>query len=365
MVRLTDPDLMAVLGAVQEIAVSSSSDAFAHVALYHLNRLVRSDLTSLNEIDPGAGRLLFVNEPEVFDYPADAPAVFAQLAAQHPLIAHYARTGDGSATKISDLLSPDGWHQTTIYQRFYAPMNIEHQMSITLPAPLPIVVGIAFNRYDGDFDERDRAMLNLIRPHLAQSWRRARDHERVARLLRTATGALDARGTGVIVLDEPVHELTPGALIQLYRFFAEPTPHDALPRRVRHWLEAQRQHPGGDLELARPLHVVLDGRSLVLRHLPATAGEHEAILLDEQPAQATQATLAGAGLSAREVEVLALLGTGATNLEIAQRLQLSPWTVKRHLDRIYTKLGVRGRVRASAIALEMAAHHAADLRSDS
>jgi DNA-binding CsgD family transcriptional regulator len=357
MARLTDPDLMAVLGAVSEIAASNTPDAFAHVTVHQLNRLVRSDLTSFNEVDPAAGRLEFRAEPATFGWIPEAPAIFAELASEHPLIAYYAQTGDGSAMKVSDVRSPEAWHETNIYRRFYQPMNIEHQIAFTLPAPLPIVVGLALNRCEGDFDERDRDILNLIRPHLAQSWRRARDHERVARLLGTATGALDANGTGVIVLDEPVHELTPGALVQLYRFFAKPTPHDALPSRVRHWLDSQREHAVADLELARPLRAVLDGRQLILRHLPATAGEQEAILLDEQPVHASEATLVGAGLTRREVEVLSLLGSGATNIEIAQHLSLSPWTVKRHLGRIYTKLGVRGRVRASAIALEMTAHH--------
>ncbi len=357
MTRLSDPDLLAVLGAVQEIATSNTAEVFARVTLDQISRLVRSDLTSFNEVDPAAGRLQFLAEPTDFEWFADAPDVFAELAATHPLIANYAQTGDGSAIKVSDLCLPEEWHATSIYRRFYRRLNIEHQIAITLPAPLPIVVGIALNRLEDDFDERDREVLNLIRPHLAQSWRRARDHERVARLLETATGALGARGTGVIVLGDPVHELTPGALVQLYRFFAKPTPHDALPARVRHWLESQRQYVSGDLELARPLRAVLEDRQLVLRHLPAAAGEHEAILLDEQALPAAEATLVGAGLTPREVSVLALLGSGATNIEIAEQLSLSPWTVKRHLGRIYTKLGVRGRVRASAIALEMTAHH--------
>jgi DNA-binding CsgD family transcriptional regulator len=355
--RLDDSDLHAVLQALHAIADTGNPDEFGSVALHELGHLVRSDLTSLNEVVPAEGRLRFINEPETFTYPEDAPATFAELAGQHPLIEHYEHTGDGSAMKISDLLTSDAWHATAIYRRFYAPLGIEHQMAITLPAPRPIVVGIAFNRHEGDFGERDRSVLNLIRPHLAQSWRRSRDHARVGRLLSTATGALDARGTGVIVLADPVHELTPGALVVLYRYFGRPTPSDALPVRVRHWLESQRERAGSELELARPLRTTLDGRQLVLRHLPATGDDHEALLLDEQALEPSGATLLGSGLSPREVDVLTRLSTGASNIEIAQQLSLSPWTVKRHLARIYDKLGVRGRVRASAIALEMIAHH--------
>jgi two-component system response regulator DesR len=53
-----------------------------------------------------------------------------------------------------------------------------------------------------------------------------------------------------------------------------------------------------------------------------------------------------AGLSDRERQVLALISTGATNGEIAERLFLSPHTVKEHTSAIYRKLGVRNRAEA-------------------
>jgi two-component system response regulator DesR len=53
-----------------------------------------------------------------------------------------------------------------------------------------------------------------------------------------------------------------------------------------------------------------------------------------------------AGLSAREREVLSLIATGATNAEIADRLFLSPHTVKEHTSTLYRKLGARNRAEA-------------------
>jgi DNA-binding NarL/FixJ family response regulator len=53
-----------------------------------------------------------------------------------------------------------------------------------------------------------------------------------------------------------------------------------------------------------------------------------------------------AGLSGREREVIGLIATGATNREIAERLYLSPHTVKEHTSTIYRKLGVRNRAEA-------------------
>jgi transcriptional regulator EpsA len=56
---------------------------------------------------------------------------------------------------------------------------------------------------------------------------------------------------------------------------------------------------------------------------------------------------------AREVQVLRLIRAGKTNAEIAQVLELSPWTVKNHLHNILKKLGADNRGHAVASAISM------------
>jgi DNA-binding NarL/FixJ family response regulator len=55
---------------------------------------------------------------------------------------------------------------------------------------------------------------------------------------------------------------------------------------------------------------------------------------------------AGPSLTEREREVLDLIGSGATNREIAEQLYLSPHTVKEHTSSLYRKLSVRNRAEA-------------------
>jgi DNA-binding NarL/FixJ family response regulator len=61
-----------------------------------------------------------------------------------------------------------------------------------------------------------------------------------------------------------------------------------------------------------------------------------------QPARESAAAV----LTEREREVLGLMGSGATNREIAGSLHLSPQTVKEHTSSLYRKLDVRNRTEA-------------------
>jgi DNA-binding CsgD family transcriptional regulator len=62
---------------------------------------------------------------------------------------------------------------------------------------------------------------------------------------------------------------------------------------------------------------------------------------------------AALGISARELEVLQELAAGRSNKEIAQRLEVSPNTVKTHVARLFEKLGARRRTEALAKAREL------------
>ena len=58
-------------------------------------------------------------------------------------------------------------------------------------------------------------------------------------------------------------------------------------------------------------------------------------------------------LSGRELEILQLVGTGASNKEVAAQLFITEGTVKNHMSNILSKLGVRDRTQAALKAREL------------
>jgi DNA-binding NarL/FixJ family response regulator len=102
---------------------------------------------------------------------------------------------------------------------------------------------------------------------------------------------------------------------------------------------------GGLAVLPRAIRSVLLGEAWMQRRLSGLLVEELARLarrVEDQPESC---------LSAREREVLGLLGRGLTNGEIARTLFLSPYTVKIHVSNILRKLGVPNRTEAALFAV--------------
>jgi DNA-binding CsgD family transcriptional regulator len=269
------------------------------------------------------------------------------------LIAYYTATGDGSAKKFSDFLTREEFHARPLYQKFYKVVGVEYQMAFTLTGTHPHVVALVFSSPHTDFTERDRAVLNLVRPHLVQSWFNAKEQGHLRSLLSSASDATAQSGAGLIILSDPPHELTPGALMTFYRFYGRPSKTGPVSSRVERWIAVQesRLESPDRLELAKPLGAEIDGRRMVLRYLPGRPPDPPALLLREE--RRRFGSHDALRLTARETEIVALVIKGETNVAVGQALHVSPATVKKHLDNIYEKLGVRGRGRLTAFVLDI------------
>jgi DNA-binding CsgD family transcriptional regulator len=355
-VGLGQKDFVGVLDLVRAVGLASDPNDFLHVVLRGVRDLVPCMVATINEVNPMADRVEFSMEPPSFPNPDGAAEILAELAGEHPLIRHASETGDGSARRISDFWTQEEFHASRLYSLVYQPIGVEYQVAVTLPAPKPVVLGLALSRADEDFSERDCAVLNLARPHLAQGWRNAREQARLRGLVDAANDAVAHEGSGMVVLWDPPEELTPGAFATLYRFFGPPPASSSvLPARVARWVEAQhdRFERGEGLDVIRPLSAELEGERCTLRYLAPQGGHPGAIMVGPQGRVPSGRSFEALGLSAREAEIVGWVTVGDSNAAIAARLHVSPGTVKKHLDNVYAKLGVSGRGALTAFVLDI------------
>ncbi|HZO05371.1 MAG TPA: LuxR C-terminal-related transcriptional regulator [Solirubrobacterales bacterium] len=322
-------DLRAALDFVAEAHSFESLEAFRHGILPGLQELVPSDLVGYNEVDPG-GEALVLTYP--WQVPVQVNSELPRLAHQHPLISVQAN-GDNATYKISDFLSTREFRSLELYAGLYRQIGAEDQIAFGLNGP--VVIGIAMNRDRRSFSERDREMLELLRPHLGQAFERVRERERSASLLAALERGLAERGSAIVLVERNgnVAHLTGAALELLGRYFPERRG-ASLPDPIAAWLAA------GAFE---PLVVTTDAGTLTLRAQPE--GATTVLALDEVAA-VTPERLLPLGLTRRQAEVLALLANGAGVERIARDLYVSPATVRKHLEHIYVRLGVHTRAEA-------------------
>lgn len=101
------------------------------------------------------------------------------------------------------------------------------------------------------------------------------------------------------------------------------------------------------VDLIRAVRVVADGDALLSPGVTRRLLERAAEGLRDAPVSSALGEL-----TERETEVLALVGRGLTNEEIAAKLFISPLTAKTHVSRVMQKLHARDRVQLVVLAYE-------------
>ena len=184
-------------------------------------------------------------------------------------------------------------------------------------------------------------------------------HMHAARQARQARNALDAYGHATIAVR--LGDAAPGRAAAAAARLVWQTPlarrwlpgyFDSAPDEVPPTLLAWLQQAAAGREV-RPLSTARGGRQLVATLQGRTVDDDWLIVLREVSDAATvAATMQAFGLTLRESEVLYWVAKGKTNRDIGDILGSSPATVKKHLERIYDKLGVETRTAAAAVAMQ-------------
>lgn len=260
---LSNTDAARVLAVLARLLYCETPEALCAAVVEETGRLIPSHSCSWIEIHEVTGF-----SQGCINIPAD-PVVAAremmEVLHTHPVYREFQRTRDGSARAISDLVSRRHFTETDFYVRFLRKHGIEDQLIAAETGEPARIVVLTLNRAAWGFSERDKAVLNALRP----------------------------------------------AVFRL------------------HWLLRQLSE----------LRVAREGTPLLPHMRPAMI-----------------AALEAKGLHRREAEAAACLAEGATNREIATALDISEGTVRKHVDRVFFKLGVHNRATATRAILSLLAH---------
>ena len=181
-------------------------------------------------------------------------------------------------------------------------------------------------------------------------------HLQGAREKRQARNALDAFGYASItvrVSDGKLMWQTPLARDLLLRYYGTAAPH--TPEPVLNWL---RRHADGAQALIEPTRLSIEqGPKRLTFRLHQQIGDSEGggdwliIMRELSDESVIEAMRLCFKLTTREAEVLYWVVKGKINRDIGDILGSSPMTVKKHLERVFAKLGVETRTAAAGMAM--------------
>ena len=162
--RLTAADLRAVLTFIDDAWALAGDRPFPDTTLAALGDLVAYDGISYCEIDHRTQKIV----EETGDYvEADDGEWFWGILREHPFVQRQMR-GEFSAVRITDLVSRRQLRNSRLYSDWYRHFNVESELEIGILESQTRTRDIVVDRQSGDFSDRDVAVMETVRPHLAR-----------------------------------------------------------------------------------------------------------------------------------------------------------------------------------------------------
>ena len=268
------------------------------------------------------GALVAPGDPEA----VRANAVWADFGHQHPVRVYRERTGDWTSTRlVSDFVSRREFERTDLWNELYRASRIWGWIAVSFEPQGELHRKFNFLRSRDDFSDRDRLVIDVLRPHLVRRLETVRATAEAVEALAAIddASAADARDVVLCTARGTIEFASPRSRRLLAQYFDCTNGH--IPDIVRR---------GGTVTVAR------GDRRLTAR--TARTGGLLVVLLAERDTRVDR-------LTPRQRTILEEVAAGATDGEIAASLGISPATVGKHLEQIYARLGVHTRTAAAAL----------------
>ena len=308
-----------------------------------LPKLVPSDWYSYNEVDlanPANTQAILRPEgdprfPPVF-------ARFQELLHQNPLVIRQLETPNFPVHKISDFLTQEAFHRLELYQEVYRPLGVEYQIATTIRLGPDHITAFALASRQNDYTERDRALLEMLRPHLVVAFNNLALASESRTILDAAALALHELSSATIIVDSQhriLYHTGPGL-----QWIGATSP-GILSANISNWLNQPAPNRS-----RRILNLASDAGEIHIRTVPTSSPERRLLVLTRENAPPLlPASTGDFGLSRRQSEVAGWVCQGKTNAEIAIILGVSPRTVQKHVEHIFEKMGVGSRMALAAL----------------
>jgi DNA-binding CsgD family transcriptional regulator len=172
MVAIPVPSLRKALDFMLDVTAIGEPEALVRTVVERLPRLVDSELTTLSVCDLRLGTRRVVSYPREAIAAGDE-ACFNRLIHAHPLVRYHSTHAEGGARRISDCVDAARFRRHELYSDYYRRIGIDHVVAVPVVASPGLVMSYVLNRRGRDFDERECALLDAMRPALANLYRLA------------------------------------------------------------------------------------------------------------------------------------------------------------------------------------------------
>ena len=192
---LADLDVGAAHGFTRALVEARTVAELRRWALQGLAELVPADVLTWDRVELATGAV----RHEAVPSEAEPPGAFETIvgdARGHPLLlAHAARRRP--ALRLSEAVEPRRLSHSELYGDLLHRSGVEYGIAIGVRAGRREVVVAGLGRTEREFSERDRDVLDLVRPGLEDALRAAEARGRLVRAL----AANSPPGTAVVLLD--------------------------------------------------------------------------------------------------------------------------------------------------------------------
>jgi hypothetical protein len=250
METLTSQDIQQLFHAIQELYALHNLSSFGVKALEIVDRLVPSEVPEFHLTNARTHAVSRTFLPGYPGFTAEMEQVASRYWREHPIVQNMPLTLTG-AYKISDFMTAQQFHPLEgLYQQFLGLINCEDQMVMFLPmidaqnwneylqADLSLA-GIALNRSQRNFTERDRLLLNLLRPHLFQAYGNAQCYHQVQQQLTQLQQSLTHLGLIILENSGQIELITPQANQYLYTYLSQALRLNQLSPLLWTWIRHQ------------------------------------------------------------------------------------------------------------------------------